>query len=309
MPAGGMSGRRQRPLPPRVASAQRSSDTGDANNDRRRSRLDIYHRLLTMPWPALFGALSTIFVAFNLIFAGLYLLQNGSIANARPHSLTDAFFFSVQTTATIGYGDMRPATLYANLLVTIEVLAGMTMLAVATGLVFARFSRPTARVMFSRAAVIARHDGVPTLMFRAANQRRNQILEAQASVMLLRDETTGEGVPMRRFHELLVVRPRTPVFVLTWTVMHPIDEASPLYGETRQSLIDRHAEIVVGIAGIDETFSQTIHARHSYRADEILWNRRFADILGHAGAGPRSIDYGRFHDTVEIDEALQVTKT
>lgn len=270
--------------------------------------LDIYHRLLTMPWSGLFVLLSSAYFVFNLLFAGLYLLQDGSIANAKPHSLVDAFFFSVQTTATIGYGEMRPATLYGNLLVTAEVLLGLTVLAVATGLVFARFSRPTARVLFSAVAVVAAHDGVPTLMFRAANRRRNQILEAQVSVALLRDEVSGEGMAMRRFHDLKVERPRTPMFALSWTVMHKIDDRSPLSGETHETLLDQHAEIVVAIVGIDETVSQTIYARHSYAADEILWNRRFADILGRTEDGRRRVDYRRFHDTIELHPVAHKVK-
>lgn len=273
--------------------------------DRRDWRLDFYHRLLTMSWLALFLLLAAGYIVFNLVFAGLYLLQDGSIANARPHSFADAFFFSVQTMPTVGYGAMRPATTYANLVMTGEVLLGMTGLAVATGLVFARFSRPTARVMFSKVAVVAPYDGVPSLMFRAANQRHNQILEAQVSVMLLRDETSEEGVSMRRFHDMRVARPHTPMFALSWTVIHPIDEESPLYGESRESLSRAHAQVVVSIVGIDETFSQTVHARHSYDADEIHWNRRFADIVGATTDGRRSIDYRRFHDTVEIENGRQ----
>jgi inward rectifier potassium channel len=264
--------------------------------------LDFYHRLLTMPWWALFLGLAVSYIAFNLIFAGLFLLQDGAIADARPHSFSDAFFFSVQTMATIGYGEMRPATFYANFLVTIEVLLGMTGLAIASGLVFARFSRPTARVTFSNVAVIVAHDGVPSLMFRAANQRRNQILEAQVSVMLLRDEISAEGVEMRRFHELRVSRPHTPAFALSWTVIHPIDETSPLAGESRESLLRAHAQIIVSIVGIDETFAQSIYARHTYDAADILWHRRFADILGRAEDGHRQIDFRRFHDTVEVEE-------
>src|SRR5215469_14319317 len=217
--------------------------------DRAEWHLDLYHHLLTMPWSLLFALISSTYIGFNLIFAGLYLLQPGSIANARPGSLADAFFFSIQTSATIGYGDMRPATLFANILVTGEVLAGMTMLAIATGLVFARFSRPTARVMFSRVAVVVPHDGVPTLMFRVANQRRNQIVEAQVSIALMRNEVTAEGVAMRRFHDLHVERSRTPMFSLSWTVMHRIDERSPLYGATVESLLRHQAEIVVAIVG------------------------------------------------------------
>jgi inward rectifier potassium channel len=264
--------------------------------------LDFYHQLLTIsPW-TLFAVLVVTYVTFNLVFAALYVLQPGGIANAAPGSFFDAFFFSVQTMATIGYGDMHPATVYTNLLVTIEVLLGMTGLALATGLVFARFSRPTARVMFSKVAVVMDHNGVPSLMFRVANRRRNEILEAQVTVMLLRDEINAEGVEMRRFHDMAVARPHTPMFALTWTVIHPIDQSSPLLGASHESLLRAHAQIVVSIMGIDEIFSQTVHARHTYEAGEIHWNHRFADILSRAADGHRQIDYRRFHDMVAVRE-------
>ena len=271
--------------------------------DRSDWRFDFYHRMLTISWLALFGCLAVAYFAFNLLFAALYFAQANAIANAQPGSFSDAFFFSIQTMATIGYGEMRPVTLYANVLVAIEVLLGMTGLAVASGLVFARFSRPTARVMFSKVAVIAAHDGAPTLMFRAANQRRNQILEAQVTMMLLRDEVSEEGVQMRRFQDMVVARPRTPMFALTWTVIHPIDERRPLYKAMSDNLIDMHAEVVISIVGIDETFSQTVHARHTYSAGDIQWDRRFVDILGRAEDGRRRIDYRRFHDTVAVERA------
>jgi inward rectifier potassium channel len=299
-PAGERAGkpwRKRRRAPQHLSSAERARHVKRYTN-RAEWHLDLYHHLLTMPWFVLFALISTTYIAFNLMFAGLYLLQDGSIANAKPGSLADAFFFSIQTSATIGYGDMRPATLYANFLVTGEVLAGMTVLAIATGLVFARFSRPTARVLFSRVAVVVPHDGVPTLMFRVANQRRNQIVEAQVSVALMRNEITAEGVALRRFHDLHVERPRTPMFALSWTVMHRIGEGSPLHGVTAESLQRHQAEIVVAIVGIEETFSQTVNARYSYLADEILWNERFVDIIGLTDDGLHSIDYRRFHDTV-----------
>jgi inward rectifier potassium channel len=263
------------------------------------SRLDVYHWLLVMPWSAFFALLAAAYGLFNVVFGLLYLLQDGSVANAKPHSFTDSFFFSVQTMATIGYGDMHPATLYANILVTIEVLLGMTGLALATGLIFARFSRPTARVMFSDVAVVNRYDGVPTLMFRAANQRRNRILEASANVMLVRNELTAEGQVMRRFYDLAVIRRHNPTFVLTWTVMHAIDETSPLLGANDASLRAQEAEIIASISGLDESFAQTIYARKSYRAQDIRWGWRLADIIGRTPEGHLTIDYARFHDADE----------
>jgi inward rectifier potassium channel len=265
-------------------------------------RPDLYHRLLTVRWSGFFAAMAAAYFAFNLLFALLYLLEPGSIANAGKGSFGDAFFFSVQTMATIGYGDMRPATLYGNLLVTVEVLLGLAGFALATGIIFARFSRPTARVLFSNVAVVTRHEGVPTLMFRAANQRLNRIFEAQINMSVARNEITAEGVAMRRFYDLKPERARTPLFVLTWTVMHRIDEASPLYGATREQLRSQDAQIIVTLAGTDETLSQQIHSRHVYDADAILWGRRLADIMTLSGDG-QTFDYRRFHDTVAPPES------
>ncbi len=277
---------------PRGGRQRRHTDAG----------FDLYFGLLTMPWSGFFGLLALFYFVFNVAFALLYLVTGDGIGNARPGVFADAFFFSVQTMATIGYGQMYPQSLAANLLVCFEVLLGMSGLALATGVIFARFSRPTARVLFSQMAVIAPYDGVPTLMFRAANQRRNQILEAQVSVALLRDEETGEGTVMRRFHDLPLMRARTPMFSLTWTVMHPIDEKSPLYGVTTETLAAENAEIVVALIGLDATVSQTVQARHSYFASEIVWNRRFADIISRGEDGSRIIDYRRFHDLAELGE-------
>ncbi len=215
----------------------------------------------------------------------------------------DAFFFSVETMATVGYGVMSPATLYANLVVTVETAVGLMFLALATGLVFARFSRPTARVLFSRVAVIAPHNGLPTLSFRLANQRRNQILQAEVAAMLLRDEHTAEGVLIRRFYELALTRYRSPIFAMTFTVMHPIDADSPLYGASAASLEAENAELVVTASGIDETIAQRVHARTSYLPDEILWGHRFVDVIGWTEDGRRVIDYRRFHDTVPLADA------
>jgi inward rectifier potassium channel len=267
---------------------------------RRSGAGDLYHRLLTVPWPGFFAAIAVGYGLFNIIFAMLYLLQPGAVAKAHPGSFADAFFFSVQTMATIGYGDMHPATLYANVVVSVEVLLGLTGFALGTSLMFARLSRPTARVIFSRKAVIVPNNGVPTLMFRAANQRRNQILEAHITVAVLRDEVSGEGVIMRRFYDLTVARSHTPMFSLTWMVMHEIDEKSPFFRCTPQSLAATDLQVVITLSGIDETFAQTIHTRHSYGAADIVWNHRFADILSQLEDGTRVIDYRRFDDVVPI---------
>lgn len=259
---------------------------------------DLYHRLLSMAWPAFLGWLFAGYIATNLVFALAYLLEKDSVANAT--SLLDTFFFSVQTMATIGYGVMAPKTPYANLLVVIEALFGLLGVAMATGLMFARFSRPTARVLFSRVAVIAPYNGVPTLMFRAANQRGNQILEARLWVTLARDELTQEGHYLRRLHDLKLVRQHSPFFELTWTAMHPIDEDSPFYGKTQEFLAQSQAEIIVTLTGTDGTFAQTVHARHSFVVGEILWNMRFVDIFSKLPNGRRVLDYTHFHEVIPL---------
>lgn len=262
-------------------------------NDRWR---DAYHYLLTMPLWVFFAVMAAAYLAINSAFALLYLADPGGVSGAGRGDFGDAFFFSVQTLGTLGYGVMAPRTLYANAIVTAETFVGLFNLAVATGLLFARISRPTARVMFSDKAVITSFEGEPTLVFRAANRRRNLVVEAEVSVNLLRDVITAEGHLMRRFDELRTLRARSPLFFMTWTVMHRIDEDSPLFGETRDSLLGKHAEIVVVLKGLDETFVSTIHARTSFTPDEIHWNRRLADIFVTEPDGTRSLDFHRFHD-------------
>ena len=257
---------------------------------------DLYHLLLTLSWPRLIGLLGLTYLALNAFFAIAFLLGGDGIVNAHPGSFGDAFFFSVQTMASIGYGAMYPKTLYANLIVTIESMLGLFWLTMATGLMFARFSRPTARVIFSQSAVIASRNGVPTLMFRAANQRSNQILEAQMQLSIVKDVTTEEGEFMRRFFDMKLERSRTAIFALTWTALHPIDSESPIYGMTPDELAAAAAELIVTLTGTDATFSQTIHARHSYITSELFWNMRLSDILTVTDDGRRAVDYQKFHE-------------
>jgi len=258
---------------------------------------DFYHPVLTASWPVFILGLGAVFLAINAVFAGLYLLAPADIANERPDSFWDAFYFSVQTFGSIGYGVLAPKTAYANTLVTVEAFTALVSAAIATGLVFARFSRPTARVLFSNVAVVTTFDGKPTLMFRAANQRGNQILDANVSVTLVREMVSKEGTAMRRFEELKLVRARSPLFALSWSIMHTIDETSPLFDLTQTDLIERQAELLVLLRGIDETLSETIFARRSYTPDRILWGRRFVDVLSMTEKGRRVVDLGRFHDT------------
>ncbi|HXC26490.1 MAG TPA: ion channel [Stellaceae bacterium] len=261
---------------------------------------DIYHRVLKMGWPSFFALGASSYLVANLLFAVLYLLQPGAITNAHAGSFLDAFFFSVQTMATIGYGVMSPATVYANLLMTLETAVGLMFVALTTGLVFARFSRPTARIMFSQVAVVGPYNSKPALTVRLANQRQNQLLAAHVSMTLVRDELTEEGSLLRRFYDLKLVRDRSPIFALTFTAIHEIDAQSPLHGASAERMASVNAELVVSASGVDETLVQPVQARASYLPHEILWNHRFADIIGWTEDGRRAIDYGRFHDTVSV---------
>ncbi len=266
-----------------------------------RSWHDGYHTLIATTWPRFMAVLVLGYATINAIFAVLYALVPGAIANARPGSIADHFFFSVQTLATIGYGIMYPQTAYGNVLVAIESTVGILALPIVTGLVFAKFARPTARVVFSARALIAVRDGVPSLMFRMANMRRNQIVEARARVVMARQEVTPEGETIRRIHDLPLLRSESPLFALTWSAVHPITKGSPLDGATPELLRQWQAEIVVSLVGIDETLSQTIHARWSYLPNEIVWGGRYADVLAMLPDGRRRVDYARFHDIVRDD--------
>jgi inward rectifier potassium channel len=266
---------------------------------------DLYHQLLTLPWTPFIFILALVYLGLNVIFGSLYSLGAGAIANARPGSFADAFFFSVETLSTIGYGQMSPATFYGNIVMTAEALSGVMLIAVTAGLMFARFSKPTARVLFSKVAVVGPFNGVPTLSLRLANQRRNDVLEARVSVTLVRDERTAEGDWMRRFYDLQLARQYSPIFAMSFTVLHAIDASSPLWNKDPSSLAAEAAELIVTVTGLDETTSQTIHARTSYLADEIRWNRRFEDVFTQTKDGRRALDYRRFHD----DAPLQSTPT
>jgi inward rectifier potassium channel len=255
-----------------------------------------YHLLLTIPWVGFMSIVSAAYLGINALFAFAYLAGGDCLEGAKSRSFSDAFFFSVQTLASIGYGAIHPKTFYADCLVTLEAVASLLLIAVVTGLSFARFSRPTARVLFSHFIIINTHNQQPTLMFRVANERRNNILESTAQVYVILDEVTAEGEFMRRIHELKLHRHRTPSLTLSWTIMHSIEPDSPLYGQTSADLQRLHAQINVLIGGIDETVAYSITARHSYAADEILFDHRFEDIIHRESNGHGYFDYSRFHN-------------
>lgn len=265
---------------------------------------DPYHFALTLSWPRFFGALVLAFVLVNLVFGTIYWLLPGSVANARPGAFFDHFFFSVETLATVGYGVMSPGNGYGHTVASVEILIGMVGIALITGLVFARFSKPTARVLFSNRAVVRDFDGGRVLMLRMANERHShRIVEATAAMSLVRSEVSADRENIVAIHDLRLTRERNPVFALTWTLVHPIDELSPLHGLDAAALSANHSRIVVSVNGRDETMAASVYAGSSYEAEDIVFDGRFVDILGITPDGQRVVDLTRFHDIQQASGA------
>jgi inward rectifier potassium channel len=259
---------------------------------------DLYHRAMTVYWPVFFGSAALIFIVLNAVFAFLYYLGGQPVANVAsdlplPLSL---FYFSIETLATVGYGDMHPQTNYGHLVATVEIFTGMSFLAVMTGLIFARFSRPRARFVFARHPVVAMHQGRPTLMIRVANARNNTISQATARLWLFRLESTAEGYQLRRYHELKLERNEHPMFTLSWTLFHAIDESSPLYRMSADDLIVSDAALALNVGGVDDSSLQQLSARALYAQGDIKWKHRYMDITSISADGRLLIDYAKFHD-------------
>jgi inward rectifier potassium channel len=258
---------------------------------------DVYHQVLRAPWWVDLLGLSGLFLLLNLVFAFAYR-ATGGIEGARPGSLADHFFFSVQTMGTIGYGVMHPVSAAAEALVTAEVIVGVSLVALASGVLFAKFSVPRARMQFAEYATISPFDGVPTLMFRVGNERASQIIEATVRVVVLRTEHTAEGVRFYRMRDLRLERDRSPAIARSWNVMHKLDESSPLHGATPETLVQDDAELIVTVVGIDETSAQNVHARYSYGPEQIRWGARHADMLTDLPDGRTQLDMREFHRVV-----------
>lgn len=259
---------------------------------------DLYHRLLALHWGQMALLLGLLYCGLSLLFALLYLAGGDCINGARPGNLLDYFFFSVQTLATIGYGVMHPVGDYANLLVSLEAFCGLLAFSLMTGMLFAKFSIPNARVLFSEPAVLGIRDGKPALMFRMANARGNHILQAQVNLTLNRCEPIEGDPGYRRFHRLPLVVSETPLFVLTFTATHIIDEQSPLYGVDLQTMINEGYNFTITLIGLDGLVSQTVHARRNYNADKIVADHHFADTLFRQPDGSFVLDYTNFHQVV-----------
>ncbi len=260
---------------------------------------DISHRCMTASWPAFIAGAALVFIVFNAVFASFYWIGNQPISNVAGGAYIDYLYFSIETLSTAGYGDMHPQTHYGHFIATVELFTGIFSMSLMTGLIFARFSRPNARLLFADNPVISNHEGKPTLMVRFANARHNVIGNAAARLWLLKNVVSVEGQSLRRFYELPLVRNEHPALALSWTLYHVLDEESPLYGLNADDLDASNVSLIVVVSGYDVVAAQTVHARKSYDHPDIRFGHRYADILGIAEDGRLRIDYGRFHQTLE----------
>jgi inward rectifier potassium channel len=260
---------------------------------------DISHRCMTASWPAFIAGAALVFVVFNAIFASFYWIGHQPISNVPGGAYIDYLYFSIETLSTAGYGDMHPQTHYGHFIATVELFTGIFSMSLMTGLIFARFSRPNARLLFVDNPVISMHEGKPTLMVRFANERHNIISNATARLWLFKNVKSIEGQSLRRFYELTLARNESPALALSWTLFHTIDEDSPLYGLAPDDLAAANVALVVVVSGYDVVAAQTVHARKSYDHPDIRHGHRYADIIGTSEDGRVRIDYGRFHETNE----------
>lgn len=270
-----------------------------------RANLSLYHQLITMSWPKFIGLVILLYLAVNGLFAAAYVAAGvdalqGSHGGSLPARWLEMFFFSVQTFSTVGYGGLEPASLAANLVMTFESVTGLLSVALVTGLVFARFSHPMADIVFSRRAIVAPYRGISGFEFRIANHRRNQIVDLEARIILAARDP--ERPDKRIFTLLPLERSKVSFFPLSWTIVHPIDDESPLAGLRGADLEAMDAEFLVLLSGFDETFSQMVHTRSSYKAEEVLWDVKFANMFeAPEGDRPVAIDIARIHDVESTD--------
>ena len=264
---------------------------------------DLYHDLLKLSWPGFACWFATTFFVINSIFGLVYFMLPNAEFEGFQHTdgfmrYLDSFFFSVQTLGTIGYGKAAPVGVLANIVVTFECYTGLFVIALMTGLIFTRFSKPQSKVIFSRNAVIRKFDGIPCLMFRIANERQNNITDARVRVYLvMQDLKTG----FREFYDLKLERDYSPIFALSWTIAHDIDSTSPLFGLSDEDLKRRTAEIMVTFSGTDTTLSQEMYAKSSYLTDEILKEHDFVDVIKRNPDTSVSLMLEHFHSVKSLD--------
>jgi inward rectifier potassium channel len=259
---------------------------------------DISHRCMTASWPSFIGGAVLVFIVFNAVFATLYWIGDLPVSNIPSGDYLDYLYFSIETLSTAGYGDMHPQTHYGHFISAVELFTGIFSMSLMTGLIFARFSRPSARLLFANFPVVSTHDSRLTLMIRFANERHNIIGNATARLWFLRNVMSEEGQFSRRFTELTLERNEHPALALSWTLYHVIDSTSPLDGFNADELKAISANLVLVVSGYDVVAAQTIHARRSYNHTDIRFGQRYADILETLDNGRIRIDYGKFHETM-----------
>lgn len=262
---------------------------------------DAYQWLLGLTWPQFAAFVGAVYIALNLLFAALYTARDGCVAGMRPGSFLDAFFFSVQTVATVGYGNMSPSGLYGNILTTIEIMSGIFLVAVMAGLIFVRFSRPTAHIVFSKSIVIAPLNGQPTLMLRIGNLHQQSMVEAEFRILFNRDEQILEGGDFRYFYNLKLQFDRLPTFPAALTLRHVIDEHSPLYGVTPESLETSRVVLIASVVGIDPVIPAAVQTQQDYTWRDVRFGERFVEIYTDHGDGRLTVDYGRLHETEPVE--------
>jgi inward rectifier potassium channel len=275
-------------LPMRVGAFE-FTKTGATRYDLR----DPYHLAVTLTWPRFFLALFAVDLLINALFALLYLIEPGSVANTRPGSFVDMFFFSMETLATVGYGVSAPATLYGHIIATAEILCGLTFTALVTGVIFVRFSKPKAKILFAEQAVVTTYNGRPTLMVRIANGRLTLLSQATAHLMAVLRELSPEGHSFRRAHELKLERNRLTIFALTWTLIHEIDEHSPLFGLSATQLADDELRLLVTIEAQDHALGVVVNTMKDYNTGSILFGTRYQDVITVDGDGKTNLNLSR----------------
>jgi len=254
---------------------------------------DPYHLAVSLSWPGFVAAMIASWLAINVIFAAFYVMRPGDVANAAPGSFSDAFFFSVETLATVGYGVMAPITLYGHIVSSAEVLTGTAFTAIVTGLLFVRFARPKAKILYAEDAVITTSHGKPALMVRMANGRQSLMTGATARLFALLEERTGEGRFLRRVHDLRIEQSYLPIFAMPWTLLHVIDEGSPLFGHTSETLAATWARVFVTIDARDQALAAGVQGIKDYPAAHIRFGMHYADAVSLDATGRVTADLTR----------------
>lgn len=258
---------------------------------------DLYHWVLGLRWSEFMLLLLGLYGVLNVVFAFAYWIRPGCIAELPPSSFQEAFFFSIETLATVGYGHMYPATAYGHIIVSLETVIAIFCTAMMTGVIFVRFSRPTAKIIFSRTMVITNFNGRRTLMVRVANGRHQTMVETHFRIMMHHDEQTVEHGTFRKFHTLKLAFDHLTLFPAALTLMHVIDESSPLDGLTKEDIVACDMRFVASIVGVDTVIPAAMQSQQGYDADDIRFGERFVEIYAEDADGRLTVDYGRLHDT------------